>query len=291
MRTFSRSWHIAKVTFSVMRQDPEMLAFPVLSAITSLLLLAAFLVPTVFLDIFQALSSNTGHVSIDLSIQWIELGLLAVLYVVLAFTSTFFNVCVVHIAKTRFEGGNATFFGAVGFALSRTPQIAMWAVVSATIGLLLRQLDSLADQDGPVGMIFGLVRGVLGMAWSLIQLFVVPAMVYDRIGPIEAMKRSASTLRETWGESLTKHFGFGLLQFLAFLPCLAIFAGGVFLLDVSGALGLTVMGISVGLFVIEILVFNTANIVFNTALYHFAHTGESPSAFAEAQLETALTPR
>ncbi|MCA9568402.1 MAG: hypothetical protein KC656_11190 [Myxococcales bacterium] len=274
MQSLTRSWALGQTTFSVMRRDPEMLAFPVLSAFFSILLVAAFLVPTVFLDV---LASGDGVAS--LSFGALEMVLAFVLYFALAFLSTFFNVCVVYTAKTRFEGGNATFFEAVSFAVSRTPRIVSWSVVAATIGLLLRQLDSLAERDGIPGLVFGILRGLLGFAWSLVQLFVVPVMVYEDVGPIEAMKRSAATLRETWGESLARHFGLGLLQFLTVLPIVGLFIGSVMLMGTALPVGLAGLALSALVFVVWLTFFNVANTVFNTALYHYASTGEAPEGF------------
>jgi uncharacterized membrane protein len=94
-------------------------------------------------------------------------------------------------------------------------QIFVWSLVAATVGLFLRALDQAAERAGPLGrIVVGILSAALGMMWSIVTIFVVPAMVYKNIGPIDAIKDSVQTLKSTWGESLIRHYGLGLIQFV-----------------------------------------------------------------------------
>jgi len=125
----------------------------------------------------------------------------------------------------------------------------------------------------------------------VVTLFVIPAMVYQDLGPIDAIKSSIETLRSTWGESLARHYGMGLASFLFSLPgilvgVLAVFGmGGVLPTGVGIALlalaGLYILGVA--------LVFNVANAVFNTALYHYATSRQVPAGFSPEVLQGAFT--
>lgn len=277
---------LARATFAVMRKDPELMIFPALSALFSTLFVILLFVPTVLVEVVgQTNSSIAGAVGV------VELVLLFVTYFALSFASTFFSVAVVFTAKTRFEGGNATFFQALGFAASRTHQIVAWSLVSATVGVALRTMDHLADQNGIPGMIFSILRGLIGFAWSLVQLFVIPVMVYEDLGPFQAMKRSAEVLRETWGESLARHLGLGLLQFLTLVPIIGLFIAGFSALSVSGYLGAGVLLLAVVALALQIAFFNVANTVFNTALFHYAHTGHAPDGYEDDALGSAIGSR
>lgn len=284
--TFSRSWSLTTTSFEVLKKDPELLAFPVLSSFFSLLLLALVFVPTILTSVLES-----GGGGLSLVFGGIEVVLAFFTYFVLAFLSTFFNVCVVYTAKKRFEGGNSTFFEAIGFALSRTPQIAAWSAVSATVGLMLRWLDGLAEQKGIVGMIFGILQGVIGFAWAIVQLFVIPAMVYEDLGPFAAMKRSVETLKSTWGESLVRHYGLGFLQFLAMLPWIGLVFFGFYSFSIALPVGGAVLAVAVVGLIATFTVFSVLNTIYNTALYHFASTGTIPSGFEDEPLELAFTPR
>lgn len=281
--TLDRSWNIAKTTFSVMKQDPEMIVFAVLGAITSLLFTAALLIPTIFLQFMGATTS-------ELAFGFIQYIALFFVYFGLAFIATFFNTCVVYTAKTRFEGGDATFGESLKFAFSRIPQIAAWSVVAASVGLFLKMLDDAARRTGGiVGMILRGLLSVMGFAWSVMTLFVVPVMVYDGVGPIEAIKRSSNTLKQTWGESLARHFGLGLMQFLVSLPGWLGFFLAFSLAGSSVGLGLFVGVACIAYLLFVTLVFQVANSVFNTALFHYARSGgQGAGSYAPGLLQSAI---
>ena len=280
--TFDRSLRIAKTTFSVMKQDPEMIGFALLGAVSSLLFTAALLVPTIVL---QFVGATTSEVAFGV-IQYLALFFV---YFGLAFIATFFNTCVVYTAKTRFEGGDATFGESLKFAFSRLPQIAAWSAVAASVGLFLKMLDDAARRSGGIpGMILRGLLSMIGFAWSVVTLFVVPAMVYDGVGPIEAIKRSSSTLKQTWGESLARHFGLGLMQFLVSLPgwlgFFAAFAAG----GTSVGLAIFLFCLCVAYLIFVTLVFQVANSVFNTALFHYARSGQPAGAYDPQLLRSAI---
>jgi hypothetical protein len=285
MGAFSRSWELTKMSFEVIKQDREMLLFPLLSGIFSLMFAATLLFPTILLDIIRTSADSLALSTMDYVLVFIS-------YLGMAFIATFFNVCVVFTTKTRFEGGDATFMDSIKFAFSRIHLIFVWSLVAATVGLLLRMLDQAAERAGLVGrVLIGILVAVLGATWSIVTIFVVPAMVYEGLGPIDAIKKSVSTLRQTWGESLIRHFGLGFIQFVFMILGVAI---AVLLFGVLGPLG--GMGIAIALtitvvyFLAVILTFTVANTVFNTALYAYAN-GSVPSTFDRSTLEGAFGPR
>ncbi len=275
---FSRSWRLTKLSFSVIGADKEMLLFPLLGGIFSLLYTIALIWPTILVDL------NTAD-----GLGALEYVVLFLAYFGLAFIATFFNVCVVYTTRTRFEGGDATFMESIQFAMSRLGQIVAWALVSATVGLLLRMLDQVAERFGAIGeAILRMIVGLLGMAWSVITLFVIPTMVYENVGPKEAIKRSADTLRQTWGESLIRHYGLGLIQFMFIMLGVFLSAGLFAMLGQTGfGIGLAIM-LSFVWFIGVIMVFSVANTVFNTALYAYANGGKVQGGFDEDTIQGAF---
>ncbi len=275
---FSRSWDITKLSFNVIRQDAEMLLFPAIGSLFSLLYCLLLLWPTVFTHLMDPNESSF----VWGTLQWVVVFLT---YFGLAFIGTFFNTCVVYTAKTRFAGGDATFGESLSFAFSRIHLIFLWSLVAASVGVALRALDQAADRMGGIGgAVLGFVQGMLGMMWGVVTLFVVPAMVYEDVGPIEALKRSVEVLKRTWGESLIRHFGLGLIQLVVALP-------GVFLIVVGVASGfalwpLLLLGI---IWVVVVsLVFNVATSVFNAALYEYATSGQVAAGFSPDAMQGAF---
>ena len=285
MGVFERSWNITKLSFDVINKDRELLLFPVLAGIFSLLFIVAILVPTIVVSLLKGAGAQ--------AFGGLEYLLLFVTYLVLAFVATFFNVCVVYTAKKRFEGGNATFGESISFALSRVHLILMWSLLAATVGIILRAIDRSAEKaGGGARVVLKIMTSLLGMMWSIITIFVVPAMVYNNLGPVDAIKKSVQVLRKTWGESLVRHFGLGLVQFIFIIIGIVIAIPLFILLAMLGPAGVVAgIGIFVVYFLGVFLVFGLANTVFNTALYAYADTGKIPSGYSEDIMKGAFEER
>jgi hypothetical protein len=281
MNAFSRSWEVTKLSFSIMRADKELFLFPLLGALFSFLFFLAMVVPT----ILASFLAGNGVVGL---LFWVVLFFL---YLGLALIATFFNVCVVYTVKTRLEGKNATFGESIKFAFSRFGLILAWSLVSATVGLILHAIDSLAERMGGIGeIIVKILSSLLGAAWAIITVFVVPGMVYKNIGPFAAIKDSVVTLKKTWGEALIQYVGLGLVEFLALLALVVIAIPlAIVALIVAGIWGLlSVVFLACLCLVTVILFFAVAKTVFNTALYAYATTGKTAEGFNEELLKSAF---
>lgn len=284
MNAFTRSWKITQLTFRVINQDRELIWFALLSFIFSSLFAVAMIVPSVVPTIMaEGLSQD--------SLQIFQYIIIFLTYFGLAFIATFFNVCVVYTTKIRFEGGNATFGESIRFAFTKLGLIFQWSLLSATVGLLLKILDNLASRLGKGGQIVAsILIGLLGMAWSIISIFVVPVLVYEGLGPIDAVKKSTQVIKKTWGESLIRHFGLGLIQFFVFVLIIALSFGLTYVLfnafDVTGL----IIGIGVGVLLMLLagLIFSVANTIFNTALYVYANKSLVAEGFDEETVKGAF---
>lgn len=287
MNAFSRSWLITKLAFSVINKDRELLGFALLSFIFSTVFAIAMIIPSVVPTLIQ------NDYSYE-SLQLVEYLIIFATYFGLAFIATFFNVCVVYTTKVRFEGGDATFGESFKFALSRLSVIFQWSLISATVGLLLRILHDLASRLGKGGQIIAqIVIGLIGMAWSIVTIFVVPVLVYENIGPIDAIKKSAQVIKKTWGESLIRTIGLGIVQFVVFLLIIGLSVGIVYgLSSVMGGTGVLV-GIAIGglLLLLAGLIFSVATAIFNTALYVYANNNQLASGFNEDVMKDAFRPK
>jgi hypothetical protein len=284
MNALSRSWMITKLTFGVINKDRELLWFALLSFIFS----ALFAIVMVFPSIIPALMENGFSQE---SLEVYQYVIIFTTYFGLAFIATFFNVCVVYTTKIRFEGGNATFGESIRFAFTKLSLIFQWSLLSATVGLLLRILQQLASNLGKIGqLVANILIGILGMAWSIVTIFVVPVLVYEGLGPIDALKKSTQVIKKTWGESLIKALGLGIVQFLVFVMVIMASAALTFALTSAfDNVGLLI-GISVGalLLLLTGLVFTVASTIFNTALYVYANNNLVASGFNEEVVKGAF---
>jgi hypothetical protein len=268
----------------VINKDRELLGFALLSFIFS----TAYAIAMIFPSVLPTLVDNDFARE---SLEVYQYAIIFLTYFGLAFIATFFNVCVVYTTKVRFEGGNATFGESFKFALSRIPVIVKWSLLSATVGLLLRILHDLAARLGKIGQIIAnIVIGLMGMAWSIVTIFVVPVLVYENIGPIDAIKKSAAVIKKTWGESLIRTIGLGLVQFFVFFIIIVITGFVAYLLTNNfGVWGLAV-AIAGGalLLLLTGLIFSVATTVYNTALYVYANNNQIASGFDETVVKAAF---
>jgi hypothetical protein len=105
-------------------------------------------------------------------------------------------------------------------------------------GLSTNQTRVVAESElgipGPGWGIGDILAGVLGMAWAVATFFVIPVMIYEKLSPLRAVKRSVEIIRDIWKETLILKFGFkaiftllGILGLLFVL--LGVMAGVTFL--------------------------------------------------------------
>ncbi len=281
-RRMKNGWALAKDSWGVLKQDKELVLFPIFSGIACLCVMASFAVPLWATGILGELKGGDAD-TMTTTQQVIGGIVLFAYYFVNYFVIIFFNTALISCAITRFRGGDPTFSQGVSAAVDRLPQIVGWALVSATVGLILKLIESRSERIGTI------IASVIGMAWSAMTYFVVPIIVVERAGPIAAAQRSLQILRKTWGESLVANFGIGLFVLLASLVGVVFIALGVVAI---GAQQFIVGGIAIGLGVVWILavslVSSAMNAVVIGALYLYASEGTVAQQFDANSLESAF---
>ena len=278
---FSRSLALAQASWSVVRADKELLLLPFMSVLALLLLIGSFVVPAAALGAFSPASAG-GEPGPALM-----LGTL-VFYVLGYFIAIFFNTALVGAAMARMDGGNPTLGDGLAIAWSRAGRILGYAVIAATVGLLLRAVEE------RVGWVGQLVVKVIGVAWTVATFLVVPVLVTRDVGPIDAVKESASLLRETWGENLIGTTGLAIVFGVAYIAVLLAGGAGVFV-GVRG--GLPVLAIaSVVLGVVALVGLSalqaTMQGVYSAALYRYATNPAQPiQGFNPDLMQLAFQPK
>ncbi len=259
----------------MLRHDRELLLLPVLSFVATLVVIATFLVP-LWSTVDTSGTSGDG-------LGTAQYVVLAVLYVVLSTVTVYFQTALVSAADDRLSGGDPTIRSALAGANRHLPQVIAWGALTGTVSLVLRVLEERLELVGRI------VVSLVGIAWSLATFLVVPTYVVDDVGPIEAVKRSGSLLRRTWGENVAAQVGFGLLGFVASLVVVPIVMLGAAAGTVGLVVAITVAAVWIGAVAV---VTSALTAVFQTALYHFASRGPVPgTAFSPQQLSGAFAPR
>ena len=278
MGKFTRSFQLVKESFEVLKKDKEIMLFPVISAIVTVLLLISFLVPVFLLNF----SETSSGISMEMTGNYYYI-LLFVFYVLSYFIVIFFNTGLITCANIRLNGGDPTFRDGFNNAKKHVGKIFVWALVSATIGLVL---NLISERSGMLGKI---AAALIGMAWSLLTFFVIPVMIFENIGVFESIKKSGHLFKKTWGENVIAQFSMGfifaILGILGIIPIVISFLTGSF------AIIILAFAITVVYWVILGIVSASLNGIFVAALYNYANTGKIPSAYSPEVIEGVFRPK
>jgi len=276
------TWELMKASWHVLMRDKALLVFPVVSGVACFLVLLTFVVPALGLgaagqgNLFRGQGGVLGYV------------LLFCYYLCNFFVVFFFNAALVDFVVTRMHGGEPSIGASLRAATACMPQIAAWAVVSSTVGVVLKALE------GRAGLLGRLVISLVGVAWTLVTYFVVPIIVVERKGALEAVGDSKDLLARTWGKQIVSGLGFGLLGFLLTIPAIAIIVAAIAGVAISQghyAGGWGTLAIAAVLYLVALtIVLSALRAIFGVVLYMFAKTGSAPEGFDAAALRGAIQP-
>jgi hypothetical protein len=278
MGVFSRTWALMGASWRVLMLDKELLLFPLLSLIATALVTLTFVGP-----LAQDQSwLRSGDATTEME-QFLAYARLFLFYICTYFTVVFFNAALIAAVHLRLTGKNPTLMDGIHGAWARKSEIFGWVLLAATVGLLLNTMKERSKG------ISSLLFGALGVAWSLLTYFVVPILVVEGKGPIEAIKESAAMIKQTWGEELAGGISYGGISFLFSLPAIlvAVLGAGSIM---NGALlsGVLLIGTAIAYAFMLSLTMTTLSSIFHAAVYHYARTGTIPQGFDAALLQSAF---
>lgn len=269
--TFSRSFQLVRESWEVLKQDKELVLFPIMSGIGLVALMGLLFIPGYYLT---GASSGT----IENNPWWYVLFF--AFYFVASFIVVFFNTGLIACAQIRLQGGNPTIGDGLRHATQNLGKITGWALINATVGYILRMVR---ERGGLLGSI---LAGAIGIAWNLITFFVIPVIIFEGLGVIESIKRSAHIFRSTWGENVALRFSialfFFLLALIGIVPVAVVAFSGVAFLIVIVSIVVVLYWITLG------IIASALNGIFATALYDYAITGQVPSIYSPGLLENAF---
>ena len=290
--SISNSWSILTQSWSVLQKNKGLVLFPVLSGIACMLVLATFVLPFLVVpdlakqfmawenDVNQA-AHGAGRAD-DPTGRIVRYGMLFLFYVVNYFVIVFFNVALVSCAVIRMTGGEPTVSDGLSAAGSRFPQILGWAVLAATVGIILKVIE---DRSEAIGRF---VVGLLGVAWSVTTYLVVPILAVEGLGPMAALKRSGSLLRRCWGEGLAGNFTMGLINFLLCLPGIGLLVFGFVLIPKIGVMAGLVIAASALYLLGVAIVMSTLHQIYLAGVYIYAAQHRVVGGFDQELLQSAF---
>lgn len=283
MGKFSRSWELVKQSFAVLRSDKQLMLFPVLSAISCLFVTILIATGGMLMLLPARATALANGERFNPNQSPVFLVAMFTLYVANYFIIVFFNVALVGVANSRLMGGTWTFRDGIELAWARKGTILQWALVAATVGMILRTIEE------RLGLIGKLVMRIIGVAWTLACYFVVPVLAFEGLTPFEAIKRSSKLFRDTWGERVVGGFSFSLISLLLMLPGIGLW---LVCMVVGGAVGLVAGFALLILYIVMLSVMMSAiQGIFNAALYRYACFKQVPPAFDQSLVASAWAPK
>jgi len=274
--TIRRGWTLSKLSFSVVKADPELLLYTFLSAMMVFVTIAAAAYPGYEAEIKEGshwamtdpvINPETGEEERQTTssyMAWIFLT-----YMIGSIIVVFWNSAIIASAHERLTGGDPTIMTGIKVAFSRIHIIILWGIIAGTVGLLLRIARDAANKNskGGMKMVAMVVLWLVEIAWWIYTFFIIPMIVLEKKGVRDGLREGRSLFGKTWGENVTSGLGIGLITLVGIIISLLI---GYLVFMISQIAGIV---ITIALIGILILWTNTAEVVVVAALYEFAKTG------------------
>lgn len=270
-----RSFDLVHASVQVLRQDHRLLLFPLISALAWLVVVAAFALP-VF-----------GFASVDGIGKGGLLSAAFLFYVVQYVVIFYFNTALVGAVMIRLDGGTPTLGDGLRIANGRFGAILGYAVISATVGVILRGVQE------RLGFIGRLIIGLIGASWAAASFLVVPVIVMRNRGAIGSIADSTALLKRTWGENLVGHVGLGAafgMVYFGLAGGIVVLAG--LLLLAAGSVGpvlIVPFAVIVVLAFLACILFQvTLTGIYSAVLYRYAHDGRGTDGFDHGVLASSF---
>lgn len=274
----SRSFDLIKASAAVLRGQGQLLLFPLIAGIAMTVIFASFMLPLLLAHGAHGLGIRaTSPLTYSVGFA---------VYLVNYFVMFYFNTALVACVMMLFDGGAPTVKDGLKAANSRFGAILGYAVIAATVGMVLRAIQERLPFIGQ------LVVALVGAAWTVASFLVVPVLVAKNAGPIEAVRESALLVKRTWGENVAGQAGmgvaFGVIQFAIGLTAMLFIATAVsvglevLVLPIVALLVLGVLGV--------MLVHTALSGIYSASLYRYAERGDDGS-FDGGVLRAAFVPK
>jgi hypothetical protein len=210
---FARSVRMLSASLRVLRENPGLMIFPVISVVLSLVV-GIFCFST-----FGSWATHGGRAVSGARDSLLVPSLIAAYP--LTFISIYCSVALAEVLAGRLDGRQTTTGQGLSAANSRIGLIAAWSLLACTVGLALRALGERLPLGGRIA------AWLFGMAWSLATIFAVPILAYEGLGPLETVRRSAQIFKRRWGTQVGGSIGIGAASVVLAIPLAVLLFAGI----------------------------------------------------------------
>ena len=279
MGTFSDSWRLTKIAFGLVFQDSALLVFPLVAGLSAVAVLALFALGTLYLAPLLLVGG-----SLSTSYEVVGIVLFLVAYFSTTFIAVYATAGLIGAATLKLEGQQPTASDGWTIARANLSRLAVWALISATVGLLIQLVSS--RFRGAAGIIIG---GIAGATWAIATYFVIPVIIYQKSTPWQSLGRSAKMFLNTFGRTLVTNIVLALIVGAGIVAAVVLGVIGLFLL-LSGTtfFGVVLIVSALGVGFLFALLGASAEGVLRAALYRYATTGKIDPDLMPAAYKTSV---
>lgn len=215
-----RGWELTKQSLAVLKANKRILIFPLISTIGYTVLLSLIAKPLWHVERSYLISAHQSTLKTVLGIMTLLTALFLCNLIMI-----YCNSALIATMANYFKTKKLSLTYGLKAAKNCFPKIIMWTLFNTTIGFILRTFQS------RLGQVTTIASLLLGIAWTIVSYFVVPILVLENVGSMQAIKQSAHALHKTWGRSLVSSIGLRLIPFairlIGLIPiAIALYIGG-----------------------------------------------------------------
>lgn len=263
----SKSYQLLKDSYAFLKNNKDLIILPLISTVATLTFFAC-----VF---FYGVISGTSIKALNAASFLVKIVGLGAFNFLLSCVVIFFNTALVVAATMRLRGQECSVSTSLKIACGHWDKIIAWSFVSVTVGFILRSLER-----SPL-IIRGLVGFLAGAAWAMASFFVIPMLVFEQVGPIEALRRGGKLFVGNWRKTISVN----MVLFFVLLPIYLLI---MLLFDpVATATGSIVFAtiLMLSIFIPLGIVTSTFDTIVTCALYLKLRHDQTPKAFRGGLLD------
>ena len=274
-----RGWKLSKLSFSVVKADPEILVYVLLMGVMSLATLSAMNAPFILQMDWAVMLGIDATTNEEVVVGLTNAGMAWYFsfYMLLSIIVVFWNSAIVANSHMRLSGGDPTFVYGVSKAFSKIHLIVIWGMISGTVGLvlkLIRNTNAREVKNPGLQILFMILTWMFEVAWWIMTFFMIPLMVIEGRSIRDSMREGKEMMMKTFGTNIASGLGIEFIGFCFII--LSALIGFVIGMGIGVLPGIIVGVLGVALTLMWVTAANTVSI---SALYVFAKTGEMPQIY------------
>jgi hypothetical protein len=277
-----QGWALGKATRQLVFKDKTLLLYPAIAVIVTVIEMIAIFA-FLLAGILFAGPSTTASAHPATSGPIIGFLFLLGLYVLITFTTTYITMAMFIAFRSNVAGKKIGILASLSQTAPYWFLILEWSVFYGIIITLVRIIES--RLRGIAQFIFG---AIISIALALATMFVVQIILDDKVGPVEAMRRSEKTLIGAFGKTFGGIIYSDLYGLIFTLLGIGLIIISVSLAGVSAAISIVGLIVGVALLILGVVITGVLSSIYRLILYDYIKTGKLPQGFTKQMVDSSI---